>query len=67
MFMGARGIDVDLKKEGWFMAGILSNLRSTVIAGFVLTVVMVVIVVGATGEASMLNPNPCLQRPLFPL
>ena len=31
------------------MAGILSNLRSTVIAGFVLTVVMVVIVVGATG------------------
>jgi len=32
------------------MAGILSNLRSTVIAGFVLTVVMVVIVVAATGE-----------------
>ena len=32
------------------MAGILSNLRSTVIAGFVLTVVMVVIVIGATGE-----------------
>ncbi len=32
------------------MASILSNLRSTVIAGFVLTVVMVVIVVGATGE-----------------
>ncbi|MCH7832214.1 MAG: urate hydroxylase PuuD [Proteobacteria bacterium] len=32
------------------MAGILSNLKSTVIAGFVLTVVMVVIVVGATGE-----------------
>ena len=34
------------------MAGILSNLRSTVIAGFVLTVVMVVIVVGATGEGA---------------
>ena len=34
------------------MAGILSNLRSTVIAGFVLTVVMVVIVVGATGEGT---------------
>ena len=32
------------------MAGILSNLRSTVIAGFILTVVMVVIVIGATGE-----------------
>ena len=32
------------------MAGILSNLRNTVIAGFVLTVVMIVIVVGATGE-----------------
>ncbi|MAF94529.1 MAG: hypothetical protein CMM60_02065 [Rhodospirillaceae bacterium] len=32
------------------MASILSNLRSTVIAGFVLTVVMVVIVAGATGE-----------------
>ncbi|MEE9318428.1 MAG: urate hydroxylase PuuD [Rhodospirillales bacterium] len=32
------------------MASILSNLRSTVIAGFVLTVVMVVIVVAATGE-----------------
>ncbi|MGH6663263.1 MAG: urate hydroxylase PuuD [Rhodospirillales bacterium] len=32
------------------MAGILSNLRSTVIAGFVLAVVMVVIVVAATGE-----------------
>ena len=32
------------------MAGILSNLRSTVIVGFVLTVVMVVIVIGATGE-----------------
>ncbi len=31
------------------MAGILSNLRSTVIAGFVLTVVMIVVVVGATG------------------
>lgn len=34
------------------MAGILSNLRSTVIAGFVLTVVMVVIVVGVTGEGT---------------
>ncbi len=32
------------------MASILSNLRSTVIAGFVLTVVMVVIVIGATDE-----------------
>jgi len=32
------------------MAGILSNLRSTVIAGFVLAVVMVIIVVAATGE-----------------
>ena len=32
------------------MAGILSNLRSTVIAGFVLTVVMIGIVVGVTGE-----------------
>ncbi len=32
------------------MAGILSNLRSTVIAGFVLTVVMVVIVIGVTDE-----------------
>ncbi len=32
------------------MAGILSNLRSTVIAGFILAVVMVVIVVAATGE-----------------
>jgi uncharacterized membrane protein len=32
------------------MAGILSNLRSTVIAGFVLTVIMVVIVVGGTGH-----------------
>ena len=32
------------------MAGILSNLRSTVIAGFILTVVMVVIIIGATGE-----------------
>ena len=32
------------------MAGILSNLKSTVIAGFVLTVVMVVIVIAATGE-----------------
>jgi uncharacterized membrane protein len=41
---------VNLTKEGLFMAGILSNLRSTVIAGFVLTVVMVVIVVGVTGE-----------------
>ena len=34
------------------MAGILSNLRSTIIAGFVLTVVMIVIVVGATGEGT---------------
>ncbi|MBI1985609.1 MAG: urate hydroxylase PuuD [Rhodospirillales bacterium] len=32
------------------MAGILGNLRNTVIAGFVLAVVMVVIVVAATGE-----------------
>ncbi len=34
------------------MAGILSNLRNTVIVGFVLTVVMIVIVVGATGEGT---------------
>jgi uncharacterized membrane protein len=34
------------------MAGILSNLRSTVIAGFVLTIVMIVIVVGATGTGT---------------
>jgi len=34
------------------MAGILSNLRSTVIAGFVLTVIMVAVVVGATGEGA---------------
>ena len=34
------------------MAGILSNLRNTVIVGFVLTVVMIAIVVGATGEGS---------------
>jgi len=32
------------------MAGILSNLRSTVIAGLVLTVLMVVIVVATTGQ-----------------
>ena len=32
------------------MAGILSNLRSTVIAGFVLTVVMIIVVVAATGQ-----------------
>ncbi|NQU60490.1 MAG: urate hydroxylase PuuD [Rhodospirillales bacterium] len=32
------------------MAGILSNLKSTVIAGFVLAVLMVVITVNATGE-----------------
>ncbi len=32
------------------MAGILSNLRNTVIAGFVLTVVMIGIVVAVTGE-----------------
>jgi uncharacterized membrane protein len=32
------------------MAGILSNLKSTVIAGFVLTVIMIGIVVGVTGE-----------------
>ena len=31
------------------MAGILSNLKSTVIAGFVLTVVMIGIVVGVVG------------------
>ncbi len=34
------------------MAGILANLRSTVIAGFVLTVIMVIIVVAATGEGT---------------
>ena len=34
------------------MAGILTNLRSTVIAGFVLTVIMVIIVVVATGEGT---------------
>ncbi len=34
------------------MAGILTNLRSTVIAGFVLTVIMVIIVVAATGEGT---------------
>ena len=32
------------------MAGILSNLKSTVIAGFILTVIMVVVVVAHTGE-----------------
>jgi len=32
------------------MAGILSNLRSTVIAGFALTVIMIFVVVGASGE-----------------
>ncbi|PPR68247.1 MAG: hypothetical protein CFH02_01042 [Alphaproteobacteria bacterium MarineAlpha3_Bin1] len=32
------------------MAGILSNLKSTVIAGFILTVIMVVVVVAITGE-----------------
>jgi uncharacterized membrane protein len=32
------------------MSGILSNLRNTIIAGFVLTVVMVAIVTGATGD-----------------
>ena len=32
------------------MAGILSNLKSTVIAGFVLTVLMVAVVIGVTGE-----------------
>jgi len=34
------------------MGGILSNLKSTVIAGFVLTVLMVVIVIGITGEGA---------------
>ena len=34
------------------MGGILSNLKSTVIAGFVLTVLMVVVVVGLTGEGA---------------
>ncbi len=34
------------------MSGILTNLRSTVIAGFVLTVIMVIIVVAATGEGT---------------
>ena len=34
------------------MAGILTNLRSTVIAGFVLTVIMVIVVVVATGEGT---------------
>jgi uncharacterized membrane protein len=32
------------------MSGILSNLKNTVIAGFVLTVVMIVVVSGATGD-----------------
>ena len=32
------------------MAGILSNLKSTVIAGFILTVIMVVVLVAITGE-----------------
>ena len=32
------------------MSGILSNLKSTVIAGFVLTVVMIIVVSGATGD-----------------
>ena len=32
------------------MAGILSNLKSTVIAGFILTIIMVVVVVAITGE-----------------
>ncbi len=34
------------------MASILTNLRSTVIAGFILTIIMVVAVVGATGEGA---------------
>jgi uncharacterized membrane protein len=34
------------------MAGILSNLRNTVIVGFALTAVMIAIVVGATGEGT---------------
>ncbi len=34
------------------MAGILSNLRNTVIVGFALTAVMIAIVVGATGEGA---------------
>lgn len=33
------------------MAGILTNLKSTVIAGFVLTVVMIAIVVGLSGDS----------------
>jgi uncharacterized membrane protein len=32
------------------MAGILSNLKSTVIAGFVLTIIMVAVVINFTGE-----------------
>ena len=39
------------------MAGILSNLRSTVIAGFVLTILMVAIVVVATGEGAPEGSN----------
>jgi len=34
------------------MSGILTSLRSTVIAGFVLTVIMIIIVVAATGEGT---------------
>ena len=34
------------------MSGILTNLRSTVIAGFVLTVIMVIVVVAITGEGT---------------
>jgi len=34
------------------MAGILSNLKSTVITGFILTIVMVGIIIGATGEGT---------------
>jgi uncharacterized membrane protein len=37
------------------MAAILSNLRNTVIAGLVLTIVMVVVVVSATGEGNAMG------------
>ncbi|NQV46871.1 MAG: urate hydroxylase PuuD [Rhodospirillaceae bacterium] len=37
------------------MAGILTNLRNTVIAGLVLTIIMIVIVTGVTGEAFALD------------
>ncbi len=34
------------------MAAILTNLRNTVIAGFILTIIMVVVVIAATGEGT---------------